>query len=339
MSVIRLAGPEDPGPFGAHGGDPRWTEPIMHPDHPSAPVPRIRIRSDRMGPAEEDRTGPGLAGRGLRTAQGLAAQAARLGRQRAAGTGPQRPAGRTPQHPAGPQRPAGRAPQHPTSPQRLALPAGGRPQHATGELPRRPAGPPPGRARSHRAADSRAQHPASPHDDGGGQPLAFMAPPGRAAQGYAFGEYPWGPGGQAPAAVAATRPQPAVTPGSDPRRHLADPYPDSYPYGEPASYRQDGYGSHDEARYYAASVRQGAEKDAAAIRQQAGEQAAALTRQAAEEAAQLTRRATEEAAQIREAAQHDTAELWAALRATQSELIRIASYITENLSADPAGER
>jgi hypothetical protein len=104
-----------------------------------------------------------------------------------------------------------------------------------------------------------------------------------------------------------------------------------------------------EAEDYAAAVREAAEREAAAItehatsvRHAAEREAAALTeraasvRQAAErEAATITEQATGQAAAIRAAAERDAAELRAQLDSMTGELGRVAAYVTENL-ATPA---
>jgi hypothetical protein len=99
-----------------------------------------------------------------------------------------------------------------------------------------------------------------------------------------------------------------------------------------------------EAQDYAASICDEAEREAAAITEQATGQAstireaaereAATIRQAAErEAATVTQRATGQAATIREAAEREAAELRARLDSMTGELGRVAAYVTESLVA------
>ncbi len=71
-----------------------------------------------------------------------------------------------------------------------------------------------------------------------------------------------------------------------------------------------------------AAIRGAAEQEAAAIRQQATSQAAAIHQQA-----------TDQAAAVRQAAEREAAELKAALLAMTGELGRVASYVTQNLTA------
>jgi hypothetical protein len=73
-----------------------------------------------------------------------------------------------------------------------------------------------------------------------------------------------------------------------------------------------------EAWDHAAAIRQAAEQEAATIRQQA---------------AAIQQQATDQAAAIRHAAEQEAAELRAALLAMSGELGRVASYVTQNLTA------
>jgi len=99
-----------------------------------------------------------------------------------------------------------------------------------------------------------------------------------------------------------------------------------------------------EAQDYAATICDAAERDAAAITEQATGQAvtireaaereAATIREAAQrEAAVVTKQATGQAATIREAAEREAAELRARLDSMSGELGRVAAYVTETLTA------
>jgi hypothetical protein len=77
-----------------------------------------------------------------------------------------------------------------------------------------------------------------------------------------------------------------------------------------------------DARDYAAAVREAAERDAAAITQQATDRADAITQQA-----------TGQAVAIREAVEREAAELRASLDSMSGELSRVAAYVSENLTA------
>jgi hypothetical protein len=99
-----------------------------------------------------------------------------------------------------------------------------------------------------------------------------------------------------------------------------------------------------EAQDYAAAICETAEREAAAITEQASGQAvamreaaereAATMREAAErEAAAVTKQASGQAATIREAAEREIAELRAQLDSMTGELGRVAAYVTENLVA------
>jgi hypothetical protein len=99
-----------------------------------------------------------------------------------------------------------------------------------------------------------------------------------------------------------------------------------------------------EAQDYAASICEAAEREAAAITEQASGQAAAMrdaaereaatVREAAErEAAAVTQQASSQAATIREAAEREAAELRARLDSMTGELGRVAAYVTDTLTA------
>ncbi|MDR3031636.1 MAG: hypothetical protein LBV78_00740 [Kitasatospora sp.] len=79
-----------------------------------------------------------------------------------------------------------------------------------------------------------------------------------------------------------------------------------------------------EARDYAAAIREAAEREAAAITQDATNRADAITQQA-----------TDQAAAIREAAEREAAELRARLDLMSGELGRVAAYVAENLAIPP----
>ncbi len=101
-----------------------------------------------------------------------------------------------------------------------------------------------------------------------------------------------------------------------------------------------------EAQDYADSICEAAEREAAAITGQATGQAATI-REAAEreaatireaaqrEAATVTQQATGQAATIREAAEREAGEMRARLDSMTGELGRVAAYVTENLVAPP----
>ena len=101
-----------------------------------------------------------------------------------------------------------------------------------------------------------------------------------------------------------------------------------------------------EAQDYADAICDAAEREAAAITEQATGQAttirvaaereAATIREAAErEAAAVTKQATGQAATIRQAAEREAADLRAQLDSMTGELGRVAAYVTENLVAPP----
>ncbi len=247
-----------------------WSEevwgppPALHPDHPSASMPRVRVQTDRTGPVDTG-SQPAVSGRGRHTVQHQPVSPAASDRQRTA---------------AVLQR-TGR-----TLPQR-----GTGPQHAVST----------GHQRAARAYQG-------PENDGSAapraaaQPLGFAAPPGYAARGYASQAYSEPRGYRvARGRLYAVRAEPAA----------------DYQAG-PARSERPAHGPW----YDAASIREAAEEEAAAIRQRAADDAAALTRQA-----------SEEAAKIREAAERVAVELRAALLAMQGELGRVATYVTESLTA------
>jgi hypothetical protein len=76
-----------------------------------------------------------------------------------------------------------------------------------------------------------------------------------------------------------------------------------------------------------------AEDQAASITHEAWEQAAAIRQAAEQEAVAIRQQATDHAAAIREAAEREAAELKAALLAMSGELGRVATFVTDNLSA------
>jgi hypothetical protein len=80
---------------------------------------------------------------------------------------------------------------------------------------------------------------------------------------------------------------------------------------------------------HAASVRLAAEREAAAI----AEQAASVRQAAQREATAITEQATGQAAAIRAAAEREAAELRARLDSMTGELGRVAAYVTENLGS------
>ncbi len=90
-----------------------------------------------------------------------------------------------------------------------------------------------------------------------------------------------------------------------------------------------------EAQDYAAAIRQAAEREANAITQQAASRADAMTQEAASRVDAMTQEATGRAIAIREAAEREAAELRARFDSMSSELSRVVAYLTENL-ATPA---
>jgi hypothetical protein len=86
--------------------------------------------------------------------------------------------------------------------------------------------------------------------------------------------------------------------------------------------RPDGRQFAQEAQDYAASIREAAEREAAAITQDATNRADVITQQA-----------TGQADAIRETAQREAAELRARLDSMSGELSRVTAYLTENLAA------
>ncbi len=83
----------------------------------------------------------------------------------------------------------------------------------------------------------------------------------------------------------------------------------------------------------AAQIAQDARDYAAAIREAAEREAAEITRQATDRADAITQQATGQAAAIREAVEREAAELRASLDSMSGELNRVAAYVTENLHA------
>ena len=357
--------------FAAQDADPEWSSgsgvpswedwgppPALYPDHPSAPVPRVRVRTDRTGSADHTGAQPAANGRGPRTAQRQPVNPA--------GPGPQRAAGGLPQRATAPQRPGGQY-RGPGTSGNASARAGAQqlgfaapPGYAPQDYVWGPNGQPVATAAQ---AYAEPQHYAGTQDYA--QPQDYAGPPGYAEpqdyagrQAHVISDTDARPQGYSPRRAGAAPRGRAVAPGraraqgAAATEALANPYPNRHGFGEPDTYDEpDAYrdpeayseprgyqaargrlyavpaepprsapSTHD-PRYYAASIREAAEEEAAAIR-----------RQAADEAAVLTRQASEEAAKIREAAEKEAAELRAALLAMQGELGRVAAYVTENLT-------
>jgi hypothetical protein len=320
---------------------PRWDgpPPELHPDHPSAPVPRVRA----PGPPGPAGPGRGLGGNAARRAPGVAGSSPLP--QRRPGTRPH-PGNTGPQPRVNPQ---GYAPGYNS----------GRGTQATfpGEAyepgPRLQPGP----------GYNSGQHPRSQiSPPAQGQSL----PPFQPSRGYSPAQY-YGPGPDySPARAYNTAYALAQGYAPDPGYAPAEGYQGDRGnrrlYAVPDEARVVGLGQHPGggqtplrdgtsswptgqrpagqvltvAEDQAAAITREASEEAAAIRQAAEQEAATIRRQVSIQAAAIQQEAADQAAAIRQAAEREAAELKAALVAMSGELGRAAAYVTQNLAAPGA---
>ena len=302
-------GRTDPGwPPDGKASWPEWDAPppVLHPDHPSAPVPRVRITEAPGGTGQSRGGNPSS-----RSAQPTSdAGSARL---------PQRQPGRQPNPGA-----RGRANAHP-------------PGYDTGQYPApqtgRPARPGP---RTNGRPQGFGPRPANGRPQGFGPGPANGRPQGfgpgsanAAAQGYALAQ------GYAPELdYAPDQPQPdrgnrrlyAVPDSTNPdgladlRSHPGLMAPDAGPQAPGAV----GFARPpvvDDGGQAAAAIRQAAINEAAAIRQAAEQDAASIRQQATA---------------LREAAEKEAAHMRAVIASLSGQLSQMSAYVTENL-ASPGG--
>jgi hypothetical protein len=336
---------------------PEWDAPppVLHPDHPSAPVPRVRI-TDAPGGTGQSRGGnpssrssqptsdggsprlpqrqpgrqpnPGARGRanahppGYDTGQYPAAQAGR----------PTRPGPRTNGRPQGfGPGPAG-SPAQGYDTGQYPAPQTGRPTRPGPRTNGRPQGFGPGPAGRPAPGYDPGPDPAPPNGPGpaNGRPQGFgPGPANAAAQGYALAQ------GYAPELdYAPDQPQPdrgnrrlyAVPDSTNPdgladlRSHPGLMAPDAGPQAPGAV----GFARPpvvDDGGQAAAAIRQAAINEAAAIRQAAEQDAASIRQQAAA---------------LREAAEKEAAHMRAVIASLSGQLSQMSAYVTENL-ASPGG--
>jgi hypothetical protein len=278
---------------------PHWNAPppMLHPDHPSAPVPRVR---EPRAPGPQGQVGPGRVpadnpGRPARPA---------------AGPPPRQPGSRSNPGSVGPRA---------NSQARASAPAHGQGYdpaqgYNSGHYPPTRANPPGSGYTSAPSYDpGPGYNPAQGYDPGAGYNLG---------QGYASAR------GYVPA--QDYRPGPHYPParGDQPARGSRRLYavPDDARVAGPT----DRYP--DRGQMPAGQVQTVAEDHAAAITREAWDQATAIRRAAEQDAAAIRRQATSQAAAIRQAAEQDAAGLTAALLAMSGELGRVAAYVTDNLA-------
>jgi hypothetical protein len=291
--------------------------PALHPDHPSAPVPRIQLPEDHpSGPMPVTRMtdGPELAHR----------------------------------RPGGPGRPRNTRPQPPDPGHDHGH--GSRRLYAVPDEPvamNSPAAAPPFQE------NLGDQFPRPPADLAGGpgwrEPAAFRREPGPGpAPRY---QRQAGQGGKRVADYRREPGQYGPGPGPEPRQ-----YQDGRGAGADAPWSAwavapgrapaDGQAAQiaQEARDYAAAVRAAAEREAGEITQQAttranqialqaASQADEITLQAATRAEAITQQASGQAVAIREAAEREAADLRARFDAMSVEMGRVAAYVSETLGA------
>jgi hypothetical protein len=328
--MASMAGQDDEGwPLGP--GQPSWDAwgppPALHPDHPSAPVPRVRVQVDYNDPVEFTGPLPRLNGNGHHTNGRRPANPARAAQsapqQAPRGGGPAQAYGRQDFPPPWTQSPyQGNAAQGYTAQgytaqgfaaQGYAWQAYGAAQAyaepAEYEEPRGYAG---AQAYAEPATRVPAESYPEEQDYAGPDPSAYARPPRQARPRPTPGE---------PRGYQAARGRLHAVPSGPDLNYQSGPDSGAWAGRGPDGPPPGGRTASRDQQDYTAAVREAAEREAKAIREQAAQEAAALTREA-----------TQQAAKIREAAEKEAAQMRAALAAMSGEMGRVAAYVSENLT-------
>jgi hypothetical protein len=312
-----------PPEFGS-GPWPQWDSPPpeMHPDHPSAPVPRIPS-GQAPGPAR-----PGGAGDGgpQRPAAAMGSPSRLPKRQPGAGPNPGNgaPSARAQARPNPSVR--GNSPGEGYHPWRDPRAQGYRAGQGftTGRYPSARDHPPMRANPSGGREPTSGYEPGPGHDPSQGYPRRQAYSPGRGyppAPGYPPARgYQTGPGNHPP--------EPNARPRYGPPQQGAGPYDGPLQRDNPGPGYPQARGYNPGPGYPAAQT--------ATITDEAWDQAAAIRRAAVQDAATIRQQATDQAAAIRRAAEREVAELSGLLLAMSGELGRVSAYLSEN-SGPPDG--